>query len=148
LRIPGLAVLAPLAFVLATLMLYWARWPHTGQIILLLMIPLPIYFYYQGQSGFRDFGPSLRGAWWMIAYFTTIAALSWAGSREFEGHGYLAYGWDQACVVLAALVFYTWGLRSGWSTPAVEAVLRREGAQPAATSAPEAAGRDPVPGLY
>src|SRR5579862_5662013 len=33
LRIPALEVLAPVAFVLATLMLYWARWPHTGQIM-------------------------------------------------------------------------------------------------------------------
>jgi amino acid transporter len=31
LRVPGLHVLAPLAFVLATLMLFWARWPHTGR---------------------------------------------------------------------------------------------------------------------
>jgi len=148
LRIPGLSVLAPLAFVLATLMLYWARWPHTGQIILLLMLPLPIYFYYQAQGGWRDFGRSLRGAWWMIAYFTALAGLSWAGSREFEGHGYLAYGWDQLCVALAALLFYTWGLRSGWSTPAVETVLSREAAAPDAIREQNAAGRDPVPGLY
>jgi amino acid transporter len=147
LRIPALPVLAPVAFVLATLMLYWARWPHTGQIILLLMIPLPIYFYYQAQGGWRDFGRSLRGAWWLIGYFTTIAALSWAGSREFEGRGYIAYGWDQACVALAALGFYAWGLKSGWSTPAVEAVMGQEaGLSP--PPAPQAAVRDPLPGLY
>ena len=40
LRLPLLHVLAPVAFVLATLMLYWARWPHTGEIMLVLMLPL------------------------------------------------------------------------------------------------------------
>jgi amino acid transporter len=122
LRVPGLPVLAPLAFVLATLMLYWARWPHTGEIILLLILPLPLYFYYQAAADWRDFGRNLSGALWLIVYFATIASLSWAGSKEFEGHDYLGYGWDQLCVVVAAAVFYVWGLRSGWTTPALEAL--------------------------
>ena len=118
---PGLPLLAPTAFVLATLMLYWARWPHTGEIVLLLLVPIPIYLYYQGRHGWPDAARNLRGAAWLIAYFATIAALSWAGSVEFEGHGYLAYGWDQLCVAVAALVFYSWGLASGWVTPWIAA---------------------------
>src|SRR6202165_1165697 len=82
LRVPGLPLLAPAAFVLATLMLFWARWPHTGEIMLLLILPLPVYLYYQAKSGWHDFGRHLRGAWWMIAYLAAIVALSWAGSTE------------------------------------------------------------------
>ena len=122
LRIPGLRLLAPVAFVLATLMLYWARWPHTGQIMLMLILPMPVYLYYQAQAGWSGFGRHLRGAWWLIAYLAAIAALSWAGSREFEGHGYIGYGWDQLCVALTALAFCYWGVRSGWHTPALTAV--------------------------
>jgi len=125
LRVPGLAVLAPMAFVLATLMLFWARWPHTGEIMLLLILPMPVYFYYEGKRGWQDFGRPLRAAWWLIAYLIVITALSWAGSKQFEGQGYIGYGWDQLCVAIAALVFYSWGVRSGWRTPAVEAVERR-----------------------
>jgi amino acid transporter len=124
LRVPGLPLLAPTAFVLATLMLYWARWPHTGEIVLLLLVPIPIYLHYQSQHGWPDIGRNLRGAAWLIAYFATIAALSWAGSKEFEGHDYLGYGWDQLCVAAAGVVFYRWGLASGWVTPWI-AVLRR-----------------------
>jgi len=47
--------------------------------------------------------------------------LSWIGSPQFGGLGWLPYGWDQLCVALAALLFYWWGLRSGWRTAAVEA---------------------------
>jgi len=129
LRVRGLGLLAPAAFVLATLMLYWARWPHTGQIILLLIVPIPVYLYFQAQAGWRDFGRSLRGAWWMIAYLAVTAALSWAGSKEFDGHDYIAYGWDQLSVAVAGLFFYFWGVRSGWPTPWVEAILSRESAQ-------------------
>jgi len=63
----------------------------------------------------------MRGAWWLIAYLSTVSILSWAGSAEFEGHGYIPYGWDQLCVAVSALLFCYWGVRSGWRTPEVEA---------------------------
>src|ERR1700675_729207 len=141
LKVPGLYILAPLAFVLATLMLYWARWPHTGEIMLLLILPIPVYLYYQAKAGWRDFRRQLRGAWWLIAYLAAVAALSWAGSKEFAGHDYIGYGWDQLCVALAALIFCRWGVRSGWRTPSVDAVINNPDnpseipIQPAATDA-------------
>ncbi|MDR3418656.1 MAG: APC family permease [Nevskia sp.] len=119
LRVPGLQLLAPLAFVLATLMLYWARWPQTGQIILLMAAALPLYFYYEARKGWQDFRRQLHGAWWLITYLPCVAMLSWAGSAQFEGRGYIGYGWDQLLVALAALGFYAWGVRSAWRTPAV-----------------------------
>jgi amino acid transporter len=122
LRVPGLPLLAPIAFVLATLMLFWARWPHTGEIMLLLILPLPVYLYYQAKGNWRDFGRQLHASWWLLAYLITITILSWAGSKEFEGHDYIPYGWDQLCVALTSLAFYFWGVRSGWRTPAVIAV--------------------------
>jgi amino acid transporter len=134
LRVSGLPVLAPVAFVLATLMLFWARWPHTGEIMLLLILPMPVYLYYQGKAGWLNFGRQLRAAWWLIVYLLVITGLSWAGSKEFEGHNYIGYGWDQLCVALAALVFYFWGLRSGWRTPAIEAVETKEIPRSAAQS--------------
>jgi amino acid transporter len=121
LRVLGLAILAPIAFVLATLMLYWARWPYTGEIMLLLVLPLPVYGYYQARSGWPNFRAQLRGAWWLLAFLSAIVALSWAGSTEFNGRGLLHSGWDQLCVAIAALGFYFWGVRSGWRTPALEA---------------------------
>ena len=122
LRIPGIEVLSPAAFTLATLMLYWARWPHTGEIILLLIVPVPLYLYAQARIGWRDFARHLAAAWWLIGYLAVLAALSFVGSEEFGGLGYLSYGWDQACVAVMALVFYYWGRRSGWHTPALAAL--------------------------
>src|SRR5882762_7659662 len=130
LRVPGLYVLAPLAFVLATLMLYWARWPHTGEIMLLLILPMPVYLYYQAKSGWRNFDRQLRGSWWLLVYLLVITILSWAGSKEFEGHDYIGYGWDQLCVALAALIFCRWGVSSGWRTPSVDAVINSPNSPP------------------
>jgi amino acid transporter len=118
-RLKGLPVLAALAFIFATELLYWAKWPLTGEIILLIVVALPIYFYFQWQAGWNDFGRQLRGAWWLIAYLPAIAVLSWGGSEKFGGKGYLTWGWDLVVVAAVGLVFYLWGVRSGWRTPSV-----------------------------
>jgi len=114
-------VLAAFAFVFATELLYWAKWPLTGEIILLMVVALPVYFYFQAKLGWHDFGRQLAGAWWLICYLPAIALLSWGGSERFGGRGYLPYGWDLVVVAAVGLVFYVWGVRSGWRTPSVEA---------------------------
>jgi hypothetical protein len=55
----------------------------------------------------------------MIVYLPAVAAVSWAGSARFGGHGYLTWGWDLLVVALVALAFFVWAVRSGWETPAV-----------------------------
>jgi len=136
LRLAGLPVLAGIAFIMSTELLYWAKWPLTGEIILLMVVALPIYFYYQAKAGWRDFGRQLKGAWWLIAYLPTIAFVSWAGSTTFGGHGYLPYGWDLAVVAAIGFVFYLWGVASGWRTPSVEAAEREAAAHPDAPLVP------------
>ncbi|MFC3650118.1 APC family permease [Dyella humi] len=121
LRVRGLPVLAGVAFIMATELLYWAKWPLTGEIILLMVVALPVYLYYQAKSGWHDFGRHLKGAWWLIIYLPVVAFVSWAGSTTFGGHGYLSYGADLVVVAVIGLVFYLWGVKSGWRTPAVEA---------------------------
>ena len=120
LRLPGLQIIAALAFVFATELLYWAKWPLTGGVILLVVVALPVYFYYQARSGWGDFARNLKGAWWMIVYLPVIAAVSWAGSARFGGQDYLPWGWDLVVVGVLGVCFFFWGARSGWRTPAVD----------------------------
>lgn len=120
-KLIGLPLIALLAFVFSTELLYWAKWPLTGKIILLIVAALPIYLYYQARCGWIDFRRQLDGAWWLMVYLPVIAALSWAGSTEFGGRGYLTFGWDLVVVALFGAVFFVWGTRSGWRTPAVAA---------------------------
>jgi len=121
LRITGLPVLAGIAFIMATELLYWAKWPFNGQIILLIVVALPVYLYYQAKSGWHDFARQMKGAWWLVVYLPVIAFTAWAGSTTFGGQGYLTYGWDLVVVAVIGLVFYVWGVKSGWRTPSVEA---------------------------
>jgi len=138
LRVPCLAGLAALAFVFATELLYWARWPLTGEVIVLIVIALPVYAYYQARAGFGGFGRDLRGALWLIAYLPSVALLSWAGSTRFGGHGYLGWGWDLAVVAGTALVFFAWAANSGWLTPALQQASAAAQAHPGAETGPAA----------
>ncbi|APH55495.1 Amino acid permease [Granulibacter bethesdensis] len=119
-RLPGIYVIGHFAFMCASLLLYWARWPLTGYIILLLIAALPIYIYYQSKKGWVGAGDDVRAARWFVLYLLVMAALSWAGSAAFGGHDYLPYGWDMVIVSVISLVFSNWGVRSGWRTDALE----------------------------
>ena len=127
LRLAGLPAIAALAFIFATELLYWAKWPLTGEIILLMVVALPVYLFYQARSGWPDFKRQLRAAWWLVVYLPVIAAVSWAGSAKFGGHDYLTWGWDLLAVAMLALVFFIWGVKSGWSTPAVQEAAAAHG---------------------
>ncbi len=116
LEIPGMKWIAPFAFVCASLILYWARWPLTGEIILLMVIALPVYFYFQSKAGWTGWSRDLKAAGWLIAYLPMMAMLSLIGSKEFGGRGYLPYGLDMVIVGSIALVFYYWGVHTGYRT--------------------------------
>lgn len=53
LRLKGMSIIAPFAFICASLVLYWARWPLTGQVIILVIGALPLYVYYQAKAGWK-----------------------------------------------------------------------------------------------
>jgi amino acid transporter len=113
----GMSVIAPVAFVFASLILYWARWPLTGEIILLMAVALPVYLYYQAKQGWQGWGNDWRAARWLVSYLFVMALLSYFGGREFGGKGYMPENWDMLIVAAIAFVFYRWGVSSGYRTP-------------------------------
>ena len=114
LKLPLMKVIAPFAFVCASLILYWAKWPLTGEIILLMVVALPVFFYYQAKVGFTGFNQDMKAAWWLVAYLPIMALLSLIGSKQFGGHDVIPYGWDMLTVIVVSLVFYFWGVKSGY----------------------------------
>ena len=75
------------------------------------------------------FARQLRASWWLIFYLPAIALASWAGSARFGGHDYLTWGWDLVVVASLGLIFFIWGVRSGWSTPAVQQAIEFQKSQ-------------------
>ncbi|MFB7614494.1 APC family permease [Kitasatospora sp. NPDC056181] len=142
-RLRAMPVIAPVAMVFGSLVLYWARWPLTGKVILLMAAGLPIWAWYELRKPWAELKPHLRAGAWMIAYLFVMAAVSWAGSTDFGGQGYLPEGWDLLVVAAIGLAFYHWGVASAWANPSLAAVkheLAADAAADEATTVPQQGG--------
>jgi amino acid transporter len=119
-KIKGMQIIAPIAFIMASLIYYWAQWPLTGKVTLIMVIGLPIYLYYQAKSNWEGFSKDLKSGLWLIVYLLYMAFISWIGSSKFNGINIIPYGWDFVVIIISALIFYTWGIRSGYLTKDLE----------------------------
>jgi amino acid transporter len=116
LHVKGLAVIAPFGFAFASLILYWARWPLTGEVMFIMMIGLPVYFYYQAKAKWKGFKENFRAGIWLVTYLLYMVLVSYLGSEKFGGINVIKYGWDMVLIFCSSLLFYAWGLKSGWET--------------------------------
>lgn len=111
-RIKGLRTIAPIAFIVITLVLYWARWPLTGEVILIMLAGLPIYLYYQYKNHWRGFARQLRSGMWLFCYLVVIALISYIGDPAFGGLGILDPEESLLAIGFVATGFFVWGLLS------------------------------------
>ncbi|CAK8053586.1 APC family permease [Eupransor demetentiae] len=106
--------MAPLAFVLASLATYWAMWPTTIEVILIIVLGLPFYFFYEWRLGWdkNRAKKQATGSFWMISYLVVLSLMSYIGSKEFNGVGLVPYPLDFVMIIVVALGFYYWGTDS------------------------------------
>jgi amino acid transporter len=109
-------ILAPVAFVLTSLAIYWSMWPTTVQVIFVIALGLPLYLYYELKYQHADLRQQLGHAAWLLIYLIFMAVMSYLGSSGFGGQNYLSYPWDFVVIVVVALIFYQWGVRSSLGT--------------------------------
>jgi len=114
LHIKGLIWTAPIAFIIISWVLYWARWPLTGQVILIMIIGLPIYFYYQHKDNWVKFRNEWKSGVWLIAYLIVMAIISFTGSKDFGGLGLMNTLFSMLAVSVIGIIFYYWGLHSSY----------------------------------
>ncbi|MGH9070460.1 MAG: APC family permease, partial [Acidimicrobiales bacterium] len=110
-RMPFLSVLGPLAFVVASLMVYWAGWTAIRILIPSVVVGvLLLGFYRRTRPITRQ--DILYGAW-MPAYLGAILLLSFLGGSAFGGRNILPFPYDSVIFAVVALAFYYVGYWSG-----------------------------------
>ncbi|MGO2206751.1 APC family permease [Staphylococcus xylosus] len=107
-----LKFMAPFSFVMASLAIYWAMWPTTAQVILIIILGLPIYFFYEYKMNWKNTKKQIGGSLWIILYLIVLAALSFIGSKEFNGMNSIHYPYDFVVIIIIALIFYKFGTSS------------------------------------
>ena len=104
--------LAPSAFVLTSLAIYWSMWPTTVQVIFVIALGLPVYIYYEIKYQHSNLKTQLLDAYWLIDYLIFISIISYIGSNGFGGINVIAYPWDFVVIIICSLAFYYWGIKS------------------------------------
>lgn len=137
-KLRAMPIIAPIAMVFGSLVLYWARWPLTGKVIFIMAIGLPIWAWYELRKPWAELKPHLLAGAWMVAYLLVMAVVSWAGGKDYGGRGYLPEGWDLVIVAVIGLFFYGWGVTSAWRNPSLVQAEQELTADAAAEPAAEA----------
>jgi amino acid transporter len=133
-KLPAAAVLAPLAFVVADLLIYWSGF----EIIWKLGIVLVIGYVVIGLSmAFDSQRPKLewRSAIWLPVWLIGLGVISWQG--QYDGGAKLApvntnnipFWWDIVVVAAWSLVIYYWAMRTKLPRQEMLALVDRQSAE-------------------
>ncbi|MBS0432650.1 MAG: APC family permease [Proteobacteria bacterium] len=119
-RVRGFAVIGPLSFVVAALIVYWSGWKTVSW---LLGVQIVLYVVYVPWRAWRSDDPAgvaqdVRASLWLVAFYWLMIALSWLGT--FGGKDVVASPWDSMAVAAVSLLIYRWGERSGLPEPALD----------------------------
>ena len=106
----GMRLLAPAAFVLASLILYWATWKELRIALPVLLVGVIVYGFQQLRGGVDWL--DVRVGRWLVAYLVAILIVSLIGSQDFGGTNLIPAPWDSVLVAVIGLACYEWGVRS------------------------------------
>jgi basic amino acid/polyamine antiporter, APA family len=105
-RLPGAWVLTPAAFVIATILVYWASWPWTLIGVFLMLVGIPLYFLFtsprfRGWARLAEMGGAVGALALVGAWFVYAPPSSYA----FSGLGVYLNGLPAWPVLGTALIF-------------------------------------------
>jgi amino acid transporter len=108
-RLRGMTVIAPAAFVVSSLVVFWTSWSKLW--IGMVIIGLGIVWYAVVWLRSSRAVSELTGGTWLVVYLVGLTLLSALGS--FGGAHVLPAPWDSVAVAAFSLATYVWGCRSG-----------------------------------
>jgi amino acid transporter len=138
-RLPGAVVIAPLSFIVASLIIYWSGFEtlwKLGVAIILGYIVIGMY------SSDRPGMPKInwKKSSWIGAYLLGMGIISWQGDYGPDNTGRLTFAYDILVVALFSLAIYIWAVY--WGTQTTEEIEARIEEQAAQNAEP---GAEPTP---
>ncbi|WP_370127756.1 APC family permease [Streptacidiphilus sp. EB103A] len=123
-RLPAGQVIAPLSFVVASLIIYWAGWAtlwRLGVAIILGYALLGSYAWYARAKNLPN-APQLdwKAAQWLPVYLVGIGIISWQGGFGVGAEGHIHLWWDMGIIAVFSLAVYYWALAVGLKREDIE----------------------------
>ncbi|HLI19210.1 MAG TPA: APC family permease, partial [Rhodanobacteraceae bacterium] len=112
-RMSGFAVLGPLSFVVAALIVYWSDWDTLSWLLGLQILLYAVYVGWRAWRGVQraEIIDDVRASLWLIGFYALMMIVSWLGT--FGGRGLIPSPWDSVLAAAIALFVYYWGAWTG-----------------------------------
>jgi len=118
-RLPGGVVVAPIAFVIANLIIYWSGFEVLWKLGVAIILGYIAILMYQSDRPELPRIDWARSAW-IGAYLLGMGIISWQGAYGPNNTGRLGYPWDILTVALFSLAIYAWAVYSSLTTEEME----------------------------
>ena len=130
----GSMILSPLAFVGASLVVYWSGWPLVGDLAIAIFIGLVVYliFYFiHTASGDRSVisifsARYVKAGIWVPVYILVLSLESYLGETFLGGSNIVPYPYDLVMVIVVAVVFYIWAVMSGIKSDEIKTMIESD----------------------
>ncbi len=111
-RLPAGGLIAPVSFVVASLIIYWSGWNTLWRLGAAIVLGYLLLGSYAGYAIVKRLpnAPQLnwRAAQWLPVYLLGMGLISWEGGFGDGSQGNLPLWWDMALITVFSLVVYYW----------------------------------------
>lgn len=126
-KLKGMSWIAPLAFIAASLIAYWAGWSNLILLIPITVGSLVLYFAFVDKD--KKFRKNLKTDFisciWLFVYYAFMLVMSFIGSfgpTDAKGtmpHELIGGPWDTIIVAIGTLILFYWGVASALKEPRI-----------------------------
>jgi len=118
-RLPGASIISPLAFIVASEIIYWTGWTIDSLLIGLTLGSLVLYFAFMDRDAEsrRQIKIGWKSGAWLVVYYILIGIMSYLGSFGPLKSPAFQWPWDSVIVAVIAIGIYYWGVASGLRSP-------------------------------
>jgi amino acid transporter len=124
-RLPAAGIVAPLSFIAANYVVYWAGWKADQKLFLAVVVGLVLFgLYYLFLPAERRPPLDPRSLLWVAPWLGGLAVISWLG--QFDGREVIPFWVDLVVVAAYSLVIYAIGIRLGLPVEKVRELVVEE----------------------
>jgi amino acid transporter len=122
-RLKAMSVLSPLAFIAASLIIFWSGWQTNLEIIGMVLVSLVIYFAFADREGLRErMKADWKAGYWLVVYYIFMLVISRLGNFQLPkgAKPIITQPWDSVIVVVGSIIIYYWGVKSAMRQPELD----------------------------
>jgi amino acid transporter len=130
-RLPSAHILGPLAFVVASMVIYWSGFEVVWKLGICLVVGYVLIGTFMAFDSER---PPLdwRPAQWLPVYLLGMGIISWQGQysggavKSPTNTNFIPFGWDMVVVAVFALIIFYWASAVALPSHEVEELVNRQ----------------------